>query len=277
MAQLDDAWFSSADSTRLFLRSSEVENAKAVVAIVHGYGDHSGRYTHVMEALSKQGLASIAVDYRGHGKADGRRGDCHKWFDFVDDLDAFLVKAKAFARGRPLFLLGHSHGALVSLHYLATPRDGVRGLVMTAPYLKLAFEPPALKVFGARLIRGILPQLHVSNELKLEHLSRDEAWQRSSGDDALYLRVTTPRWFFAHQKAQDALVSVGPKLTLPVLLLMGTDDHIASMPAAKAFYETIASADKTQLEYQDFRHEVLNEIEKERPIGDIARWILQHC
>jgi lysophospholipase len=275
--QIEEQWFSSQDNSRLFLRSCRAENARATVAILHGYGDHSGRYVHVMESLAAQHISSIAVDYRGHGKADGRRGDCKKWTDYLGDAEAFFVKAKAFAQKTPLFLLGHSHGGLIAIHFMATPRAEVAGLILSSPFLKLAFEPPALKLFGARLIKGILPQLHISNELKLADLSRDEAWQASSGADPLYLRVTTPRWFFEHQAAQDRLAGMGPKITLPQFMLAGTDDHIASMPAAKAFFETIGSKDKTILEYQGFRHEVMNEIEKERPIGDIARWILDHC
>lgn len=90
----DEGYFSSKDNTRLYWQSIAPEAPKAWVAVVHGYGDHSGRYRVPMESLAKAGFASMALDYRGHGKADGKRGDALHWSDYLDDLDVFWARVR---------------------------------------------------------------------------------------------------------------------------------------------------------------------------------------
>jgi alpha-beta hydrolase superfamily lysophospholipase len=277
MSRRDEGFFSSKDGTRLFWRSAVPDGAAtALVAIVHGYGDHSGRYLPTMDALVARGFATLAFDYRGHGKADGARADCGAWGDYLDDLDAFWRKARDRAGGLPVFLLGHSNGALIATHWVAQRPDGLAGLVLTAPFYALAFKPPALKLLAARLLKGVVPGLKLGNELKPEQLSRDPAWQAQTSADPLYLHTTTPRWFFETAGAQQRLTGLGRQVVAPLLMLAGGDDPIAKMSAARGFFETIASTDKTWKEYPGFRHEVLNETGKEQVIDDIARWISAH-
>lgn len=278
MTRRDEGYFSGKDGTRLYWRSAVPEqDPKAWVGLVHGYGDHSGRYLWVIDQLVAAGFGVLALDYRGHGKADGRRADCTEWEEFLGDFEVFWAKLRATAGPLPVFVLAHSHGALITTHWvLKTRAEGLRGLVLTAPFFRLAFEPPALKLLGARLVRGLMPGLHLSNELKVEDLSRDPAWQKLSAEDPLYLHVTTPRWFFGCMGAQERLASRGKDLTVPLFVAAGTADRIASMPAARAFFDTVASPDKTWRDYSDFRHEVLCELNKEQPMGDIVAWISAH-
>lgn len=278
MTKRDEGYFSAKDGLRLFWRSAVPDSApKAWVGVVHGYGDHSGRYLWVIDQLVAAGFGVMAFDYRGHGKADGHRADCLTWDQYLDDLSVFYAKLEGAAAGLPIVLLGHSHGSLMATHFVANGKPpSLKALVLSAPFYKLAFEPPALKLFGARLIKGLMPALHLSNELKMEELSRDVAWQKSSAEDSLYLHVTTPRWFFACAGAQERLAGRGPSITLPLFVAAGTADRIASMPAARAFFDTVASTDKTWKDYSDFRHEVLCELEKERPMSDIVAWISAH-
>lgn len=274
--QRDEGFFSAKDGLRLFWRSLVPPTPKAFVGVVHGYGDHSGRYLWVMEQLAAAGFGVLAFDYRGHGKADGSRADCGRWDEFLEDLGVFWEKVRGAAGSLPTFLLAHSHGGLMATHWAASQPQGLRALVLSAPFYALAFEPPPLKLFGAKLIRSILPGLHLSNELKVDDLSRDPAWQKTSSEDPLYLHVTTPRWFFGCSEAQQRLAGRGKELTVPLFVVAGTADRIASMPAARAFFDTVASADKTWKDYTDFRHEVLCELNKEQPMGDIVAWISAH-
>lgn len=277
MARHDEGYFSSKDGTRLFWRSAAPDgDATAMVAVVHGYGDHSGRYTRTMDDLAARGFSTLAVDYRGHGKADGRRADCLKWSDYLDDMAVFWGRVREAAGRLPTFVLAHSHGSLIATHWAASKPDGLTGLILSAPYYQLALAVPPLKLFGAKLVKGLMPGLHIGNELAPDQLSRDPAWQKATADDPLYLHVTTPRWFFEHSAAQDRLAGLGSALTQPLLMLAGSADPIASMPAAKAFFDTIASKDKTWKEYKDFRHEVMNEIGREQVIDDISQWISAH-
>ncbi|MEW6430081.1 MAG: lysophospholipase [Myxococcota bacterium] len=277
MARHDEGYFSSKDGTRLFWRSAAPDGeATAMVAVVHGYGDHSGRYTRTMDDLAARGFSTLAVDYRGHGKADGKRADCQKWTDYLDDMAVFWRRVREAAGALPTFVLAHSHGALIATHWAASKPEGLKGLVLSAPYYKLALAVPPLKLFGAKLIKGLMPGFQIGNELKPDQLSRDPAWQKATAEDPLYLHVTTPRWFFEHTAAQDRLAGLGSAITQPLLMLAGSADPIASMPAAKAFFETVASKDKTWKEYIDFRHEVMNEVGREQVLDDISRWISAH-
>jgi len=278
VAQRDEGFFSAKDGTRLFWRSAIPDGAvKAWVGVVHGYGDHSGRYLWVIDQLAAAGFGVLAFDYRGHGKADGRRADCGQWDEYLDDLAVFWDKLRGLAGEKPTFLLAHSHGALMATHWAAAQPVGLKGLVLSSPFYRLGFDPPPLKVFGARLVRSVLPGLHLDNELKVESLSRDPAWQKVSAEDPLYLHVTTPRWFFAVADAQARLAGKGASVKVPLLTIVGTADTVASVPAMRAFFDTIASPDKTWKEFTDFRHEVLCELGKEQPMADTASWISSNC
>ena len=279
MSRRDEGYFASKDGTRLFWRQEVPDSEpKAWLGVIHGYGDHLGRYARPIEHFAATGLGVLAFDYRGHGKADGSRADVKAWSDYLDDLQAFWTRLVEAARGKPIFLLGHSHGGLMLTHWLAqqgAPK-GLTGVVLSSPFYAFAFEPPKLQVLGARLIKGLLPGLKISNGLKADQLSRDPAWQAETNADPLYLHDTTPRWFFSVLEAQAALSGLGPKISTPVLLVGGVADPIASWAAQEALVKTFASTDTTVKGYPDFKHEVLMEIGKEQVWADISSWISAH-
>lgn len=278
MSRRDEGFFASKDGTRLFWRSETTDaEPKAWLGVVHGYGDHCGRYQKPIEAFVKDGFGVLTFDYRGHGKADGARGDVNLWTDYLEDMKAFFARLVDAAKGKPVFLVAHSHGALIATHFLATGAPAeLKGVVFSAPFYALAFEPPALKLLGAKLIKGLLPGFKIGNELKPEQLSRDPKWQEETKNDPLYLHSTTPRWFFECQAAQRRLAGLGASISLPLLMLAGTADPIASMPAAKAFFETVGAKDKTYKEYGDYRHEVMMELGREQVWADISSWLSKH-
>lgn len=278
MSSYSEARLVSVDGTRLPVRAlCPSAPPKAFVGIAHGYGDHSGRYAHTMEALAERGFASLAFDFRGHGRADGRRADADPWGRYVEDLRAFWAHVRAEAGPVPTFLLGHSHGGLVATHFALERPPGLAGLVLSAPFFALAFEPSWWKVAAATVLLRVWPDLHLASEVRLPMLSRDEAWLRATEADELYLRVVTPRWFFGAAEAQRALAGCGPGLSVPLLVVAGLADEIASVDATRAFFATVGAPDKALLAYEGMRHEVLNEQGRERVVDDISRWISLHC
>ena len=278
MPKRDEGFFSARDNTRLYWQSLiPDDNPEAWVGIVHGYGDHSGRYKHVAEHLVSQGLGTVALDYRGHGKADGRRGHCNDWFDFVDDIEVFWARLRGMAQGRPAFVLAHSHGALVATHWVLRRRpEGLKGLVFTAPYFKLALDPPAIKIAASKLVGLFVPWLKVSSGLKPEMFSHDLEWQKWTAEDTLAFQIATPRFFVQSTQAQDVARARAKEIDVPLLMLTGGADPIASTPAARAVFEDMGATDKTYKEYPDFLHEVMNEAGREQVLGDISRWISAH-
>jgi lysophospholipase len=273
----DEGFFSARDNTRLYWQSLMPEgDFQDVIGLVHGYGDHSGRYKRVTEALVQDGHAVLAFDYRGHGRADGRRGHVSDWNEFLDDITVFWARLRQLASGKPTFLLAHSHGALIATHFAAKKPEGLKGLVMTSPYYKVAAHVPALKVLGAKMVGIFVPWMPVPMGLTPQMLSRDVEWQKETDADALYGKNATPRWFTSHLLAQEELQGLGSQITVPVLMLTAGADPIVSTPAAKGFFETIASSDKTYKEYPGMLHEVMCETGKEEVWGDISRWISAH-
>jgi lysophospholipase len=277
MPRHDEGFFSGKDKLQLFWVSDLPDGPpRAHVALVHGYGDHSGRYRPAIDALVADGYAVHSFDYRGHGRAGGRRGHADRWSHFVDDLEVFWARVRRAAGGEKTFLLGHSHGGLMALHWLARDVQGLSGLVLSAPYLRLALTPPALKVVAARLVGPVLPWLPIKSGLKAADLTRDEVIQAATLADPLYLDIATPGWFVESSRAQVQALATGPALKVPLLLLCGEKDGVASTVASRAFFESVASADKTYKEYVGMRHEPMNEVGRDEVFRDISGWISKH-
>ena len=271
----DEGFFSGHDNLRLFWMSEVPDgDPKAHVIVVHGYQDHVGRYRGVFKSLTDAGLAAHAYDFRGHGQSDGKRGHCERFQQFVDDLDVFIQRVKRQAGNKKLFLLAHSHGALTTVHYLKQKGgSGIAGVVLSAPYLKLAFTPPKLKVLGARVAGNVIPWLPIKSELPVETLSRDVEVQKAATSDRLYNKNVTPRWFTEANKAQAQAMTYGPSIDVPLFLFFGAEDQVAAPAAARQLFDTIASRDKRLKEYPGMRHEAMNELGKEEVHGDLVGWI----
>jgi len=276
MARHDEGFFNAKDNLRLFWESDLPDKPRAHLGIVHGYADHSGRYRKFIDALVADNFAVHAFDYRGHGQADGRRGYCEKFSDFIGDLDVFWNRVRAAAGPKKALLVAHSHGALMAIHHQAQNPPDLAGLVLSAPYLKLALRAPPLKVLAATMIEKVVPWLPIKNEIVPELLTRDPEAQKAVERDHLYNRTVTPRWFLEASAAQLQALEMAPKIRLPIYVVCGSDDGIASTPTTREFFPRIGSADKQYQEYPGMRHEVLNEVGKEVVWKDISSWISKH-
>jgi alpha-beta hydrolase superfamily lysophospholipase len=277
MARFDEGFFTGKDGLRLYWMSEQPEQPKAHVVVVHGYGDHIGRYRPAIDALAAEGYAVHGFDYRGHGRADGRRGFCQTWPDYLDDLAGFWERVRAEAGGRKTFLLAHSHGGLMAAHLLGRGGlQGVSGIVLSAPYFKLAITPPALKVVAARAVGRVLPWMPIKSELTPEHLSRDEAVQQAVRQDPLYNSTVTPRWFIESTQAQTKVMTLASEVKVPLFMLCGAEDGVASVAAGRQFFDAVGARDKVYKAYPGMRHEPLNEIGKDEVYRDISNWISAH-
>lgn len=273
----DEGFFFSKDNLRLFWESSLPSSPSAHVAIVHGYADHSGRYRSLTEALVGRGFGVHAFDYRGHGQSDGRRGFCDSFDDYLDDLTGFLDRVAARAAGRPCFLFAQSHGALLAVQWVARRKQTeLAGLILSAPWLRMAVEPPTLKVWGARAVGVLVPWLPMSGLPPAEELTADPDELRKVRADPLYNRNVTPRWFSEARRAQDEALTFGPRLLLPTLLLLPGQDRVSSSPTSRAFFQTVAASDKRLVEYTQARHEPHNDVARATVWKDISGWISEH-
>lgn len=272
----EEGFFNAKDHLRLYWRIAVPQDrgrVKAHVVLLHGYCDHTGRWREFFTRLARAGHAVHGYDFRGHGQSDGRRGHVDAFDQYLDDLTTFLERVRPRLDGRKLFVVGHSQGGLVMVrHALARP-DGIAGVLLSAPYFRLALKPPAVKVAAAKLIGRVLPWLPFKNEIESPMLSRDVEWQRATDRDTLYNRVVTPRWFTESNAAQDEALRRASEFVLPSLVLAAGDDPVTSTATSREFFERITARDKTYKEYPGMRHEILNEIGKDQVYADLLRWL----
>ncbi|BDG02447.1 alpha/beta hydrolase [Anaeromyxobacter oryzae] len=273
-ARHDEGFLNSADHLRLYWQRYTPPKARATVAVIHGGGDHSGRYPALTSALVKAGFQAALVDLRGHGQSDGRRWHVDAFSDYLADLDAFVAKlSQDGVAGERLFVIAHSMGALVTALWGLTRGRHVSGFVFSSPYFRLATKPPAAKLIGARVLGRAIPWLPLSTNLDPADLTSDPELRRWTERDPLYGRATTPRWFDESSRAQIEVLRRAGEWKPPLLVLAGGADRIADVTAARAFVDAASAADKRIVVYDGFRHEIFNEVEREKPISEAIAWL----
>jgi alpha-beta hydrolase superfamily lysophospholipase len=277
-ARHEEGFLNAADHLRLFWQRYTPPSARATVAVLHGGGDHAGRYPALTSALVQSGFQVALVDLRGHGQSDGRRWHVDSFHDNLSDFDAFVAKlSQDGVAGDQLFVVGHSHGALVAALWGMSRGQHVAGFVLSSPYFRLALRPPAAKILMARLVGRIVPWLPVDSGLDLDTLTSDEELQRWTARDPLYGRKTTPRWFDESLRAQVEVLRRASEFRAPLLVLAGGADRIADVAAARAFVDASGSVDKRIEVYEGFRHEIFNEVRRAQPIGEAIAWLSAHA
>jgi alpha-beta hydrolase superfamily lysophospholipase len=260
----------------LFYREAMPEGCKAVVGLVHGYADHSGRYGHVMDVWAEQGIGTVAIDLRGHGRAAGTRGHCERFEEFMDDVAELAQLLTRRAAGAPMFLFGHSFGGLVAtMSVLESPRAW-RGLVLSSPYFGLALEVPRAKLFAGRLAARVLPSLGLPSGLKGADVTRDPVRARAYDQDPLGFKEARAGWFFETQRAQGRALEGARNLELPLYVVFGTVDKVSKRETARQFFDAAGSRDKTWDERVGGYHETWNDPEGPEVARAIGEWILEH-
>jgi alpha-beta hydrolase superfamily lysophospholipase len=273
LARREDGFLHSADGRRLWWQRYSPTSPRATVMVLHGAGDHSGRYAGVTDGLVRAGLEVALLDFRGHGQSDGRRWYVDQFEDYLADLDAFAAHVRAGAGGRKVFVVAHSQGGHVAAHWGLRPGLGVAGFALSSPYFRLAIDPPAAKLWTALVVGKIVPFLPVDAGLDLATLTSDPEMQRWTERDPLYLRKATPRWFTESGRAQEALRLRMVEFAYPLLVMVGTGDRIADPSAGEAFFAAASSTDKQLRRYEGFQHELFNEVGRSAPIADVVSWI----
>ncbi|HET7754393.1 MAG TPA: alpha/beta fold hydrolase, partial [Anaeromyxobacteraceae bacterium] len=203
----------------------------------------------------------------------GRRWHVSSFRDYVDDLDVFMARVREADGGGTPFVVAHSQGALVAIEWALAARRDVSGFVLSSPYLRLAMKPPALKILVAQVVGRVIPWLPVSTGLRVVDLTSDVEMQRWTDSDPLYGRATTPSWFNASQRAQADAMSRAREFDYPLLVLAAGADRIADAAAARAFVSAARSADKELRIYDRMQHEIFNERDRDRSIGDAVAWL----
>ena len=249
-----------------FFREWPAASPKAAVALVHGIAEHSGRYDHVARRLNEAGYSVVAVDISGHGRSAGWPGMVEGLDDWVADAKAVLERARRAAGDRPMFLMGHSLGALIAAAYvIRAGGDGLTGLVLSGPAVLAG--PAILESMGDPEGQGV-PSVA---------LSRDPEVQRAYDEDPLVFADRIPPEATAAALTAAIETNQGAALiTLPVLVFHGALDQIADVDGARAFFDELGSADKLLRVYDGLLHETMNEPEQDRVLDDLVAWLDEH-
>lgn len=277
-ARHEEGFLNSADHLRLFWQRYTPPSPRATVLVLHGGGDHSGRYPALTSALVRARFQVALVDLRGHGQSDGRRWHVDSFQENLADLDAFVAKlSQDGVAGEKLFVLGHSHGALVAALWGASRGRHVAGFVFSSPYFKLAIHPPPLKVLAAKVFGQLVPWLPFDAGIDVADLTSDVEMQRWTARDPLYGRKITPRWFEVSLRATGEALRRAKELEAPLLVLAAGMDRIVDVAGARAFVDAAGSRDKRLVVYDGFRHEIFNEVRRQEPIGEAVAWLEAHA
>lgn len=259
----------SADGTALYAEAFVPAAPRAVALVVHGYAEHCGRYREVARVLHDAGLAVLTFDYRGHGRAAGKRGHVARFTDYRADLDAARAAAVALAPGLPLLLVAHSNGSLISLSALTADAPfACAAAVLSSPFLALRLQVPAARIWMARAASTIYPAFSQRNELRPADLTSDPERQAARVADTLCHDVASARWFTEAIAAQRAVEARASRIAVPTLWLIGGDDPIADPAVAERIARTVPGADVRVL--AGYKHEVWNERERAVPLSALA-------
>jgi len=234
---------------------------RAVVCLVHGLGEHIGRYANVGAALTKAGYALLGFDQRGHGKSGGARGHAPAYENLMDDVEDLISQAGRRYPGLPRFLYGHSMGGNEVLNFGIRRKPSLAGVIATGSFLKLAFEPPASKVFLGRMMNNIAPGFTQASGLEAAALSRDQKVVDAYVKDPLVHDKISARMFVAVYDSGQWALEHAAEFPLPLLLMHGGADRITSAQASREFAQK-GNKNITLHIWEEWYHEVHNEAEQ---------------
>lgn len=277
MSQHHEGRFTAFDGTSIFHQSWLPDgDPRGVVMLVHGLGEHSGRYGHVAGRLIAHGYAVHALDLRGHGRSDGKRVYIKSYDEFMADLIQFRAVVAVGHPDVPLFVLGHSMGGNLVMAHVVDHQDGVSGMVLSGPALKPGddFSPVKLKLLAglARIAPGVRPE-----GLSADAISRDQAVVDAyRADPLVFTGKISAGLGGALIGAMGTFPERYPSLTLPILIMHGTEDRLTNVEGSRQLEAEAVNADVEAHYYEGLYHEIFNEPEQDAVLGDLVNWLDGH-
>ena len=248
---------------------------RGAVCLVHGIGEHTGRYPHVAAAINQAGYALFGLDLRGHGLSEGQRGFTPSYDVLLDDIDVALAEVRSRFPSMPLFFYGHSLGGNLVLYHAIRRKPALAGVIVSSPQLRLAFEPPAWKTGLGRLLFNLWPTFSMTSGLEQAALSHDPAVIRSYAEDPLVHDKVTPRLGIGLINVGLWLLEHAAELALPLLIYGGSQDRLVSPDAWREFAAKVRG-DCTLKIWEGLYHETHNESQKAEVLALVAQWLRAH-
>ena len=252
-------------------------DVKAVIFLVHGLGEYCGRYTNYVNYFVPLGYAIYGLDHFGHGKCEGEREVVQSFADYTEPLTTYYQMVKGWQPGKPVFILGHSMGGLISCYYLLDHQADFKGAILSAPAIKVGESITPLTISMGKILSVIAPKAGVL-ALDATGISRDPEVVKAYVNDPLVFHGKTPARLAAEMlKAMQRVTAEVDKITLPFIVIQGSADKLVDPGGAQLLYDKAGSKDKTLKVYQGFYHEVHNEPEREVMFKDLETWLAAHA
>ena len=267
----------TADGTTLhvtdYLPDTFTASASASIVLMHGLGEHSGRYQHVAAFFCARGFAVRAYDHRGHGRSGGARGDVPQEDTLLNDAVQIIEdwNQKMGPTGAPPFLLGHSMGGLFAARFAVAQLLPLSGLILSSPALALPLSAPQKLLL--KILSTIAPGLAVGNGLKQRYLSHDTAVVQAYRTDPLVHNKITARLLLAMLAAISVAQRDAKLLQIPTLLVFAGDDHLVDPAGSPAFFKSLNPGIGTLHRYEHLYHEIFNELDAKSVFADVGNWL----
>ncbi|MFL6659555.1 MAG: alpha/beta hydrolase [Massilia sp.] len=262
----------AADGTTLFVSDYllPLASARGGIVIMHGLGEHSGRYRLLAQRLHEAGWSVRCYDHRGHGRSHGTRGDIPNGAPLLQDAQ-IIVDDFAVRTGCRPFLLGHSMGGLFAAHVALSGRAALRGLILSSPALAVKLSRPQQWLLG--LMRKIAPGMGLPNGLDPQYLSHDPAVVAAYRADPLVHNKISARLLSGMLASIDYCHTHAATLSMPALLLVAGEDHLVDASGSQRWHAALPSGRAEMHVYDGLYHEIFNEPGSERPLVDLCDWL----
>ncbi|MGB5497426.1 MAG: lysophospholipase [Maribacter sp.] len=261
-----------ANHIKIYAGYIQPKDVKGVVVLVHGFGEHSGRYIdNLIPMFLGTGLAVLVYDNFGHGKSGGKQGHCPSYEALLQLLDKLIEKATSLFPDVPQFLYGHSMGGNLVLNYALRNTTNLKGIIASSPYLRLAFQPPKWKMVLGKAMLNIWPSLTLPAGLDPNGISRIPEEVAKYKSDPLIHDKVSPMFSFPIIAAGEWAITNASSLTIETLLVHGTADPIIDFKGTKEFHE---QSNSTALELMEGGfHELHHDICKVEVLNVIQNWL----
>ncbi len=265
--------FKMIDGKQLYAREwKSTSNEQGLVCLVHGLGEHTGRYNNVANKLNSSGLHLIGMDMRGHGKSPGKRGHIPDYAVLMEDISVFIKNAKHLHPNLPIFLYGHSMGGNLVINYGLRKKPDINGIIATAPWLKLVNPPAKTMIAFLKLMNYLLPSFSLPNNIDSKKLSHDSQVIKDYQNDKFVHSKISARLFDCLYEAGFWALENANNFPLPLLIMHGTADQITSHSASQLFIKN-APAYCNCKEWEGLYHEIHNEKQSEEVLAYLINWL----
>jgi alpha-beta hydrolase superfamily lysophospholipase len=251
------------------------EAPKAVLLVVHGLGEHSGRYDNVVNHFVPKGYAVYSWDHIGHGKSAGEREMVETFQDFTETMKIYYQMVKNWNPGIPIFAVGHSMGGTITTYYLLDHQEDFQGAVISAALVKAGDSVSKFTIMMGKLMSRIAPKMGVL-PLDPHTISKDPEVVQAYIADPLVFHAKSPARLGTELLAAMARITAEvEKIKLPFITVQGSEDALVDPVGAEMLHDQAGSQDKTIKIYPGLYHEVFNEPEREQVLNDVEQWLEQ--